>query len=630
MKNILRLYKIMFLHWKYLLFGLFFMFGFSLFSAGTLTFLKPILDYIFMPHTSVILYSTPSQFFAATAQAFDRLFSFSIGEILTLKGDIFSPFLKEIENILKSSDPHMLLYMVSAGALLMIVLKNGFFYGDKMCFFTLRIHTIKDVRNIIFNNYMKQSLAFFNKNRVGDSLVRMVSDVDIVSNVYIISVIQIVRDSVTVLILALLAIFINPKLFLMGIIVLPLFPLIVQMIGKRLKMYAQKIQEEFSVLFSHVEEVLSSMQIVKAFSKEDYENEKFKKINESYLRYSKKSFKYDALNTPLSEINSIFTIIIILILGGQNVLTPGSTFSFGDFMVFLAAVASMLHPIKTITRSYTDLKKAGVSLERIYHLMDLVPEVAEAKNPIVKNSFDKEIKIKDVSFAYDEEPILKEINFSIKKGETLAIVGESGSGKTTLVNLIQRMFDTTKGEISIDSVPIKDIKIKSLKNLFGTVTQNSILFSDTIENNIAYGSPKKKVSKKDIIAAAKIAYADNFIVNFKDKYAEKLFSMGSNLSGGQKQRVCIARAIVGDPPVLIFDEATSALDTISEQNVQKAIARATANRTVIVIAHRLSTIMSSDRILVLDKGKVVGIDKHENLLKTSPVYSKLYNLQFNL
>ncbi|MCK4696217.1 MAG: ABC transporter ATP-binding protein, partial [Candidatus Cloacimonetes bacterium] len=306
----------------------------------------------------------------------------------------------------------------------------------------------------------------------------------------------------------------------------------------------------------------------------------------------------------------------------------GSTFTSGLFITFLLAIFSMLHPMKKITKAYTDIRKALVSLDRISVILNRQSEIVDSPSAIEKKSFENKIEFKDVSFSYDEQmEVLKNISFDVKKGEQVAIIGGSGSGKTTLVNLLSRMYDKNSGEILIDEIPIENIKLKDLRRLFGTVTQESILFSDSISNNIRYGS-LNDISDQEIIKAANIAYADEFIEKYPDKYDAVLGTKASNLSGGQKQRLCIARAIVGDPPILIFDEATSALDTEAEQKVQRAIEQATKNRTVIVIAHRLSTILSSDKIVVLDNGQIVGIGIHKELLKSCERYKTLYKLQF--
>ncbi len=627
MKNVKRLYKISLRHWQYLLLGLCFMLGFSLFSAVSITFVKPVLDFIFVRTPgSVNSFSDLSSFLEAVR--------FSLKSLPPVTqwfsgGEVFKPFWQTMENILMTTEPFLLLMVVGGVAVSAILIKNVFYYGDKICFGKLKFLTIKDVRDRMFDSYMRQSLLFFSNNKVGDSMVRMVNDVDIISTLYITSLVEIVRNGITVLAFLALALSINAELLLISLVVLPLFPVIIGLIGKKIKKYSQRIQAKFSDLFSHVEEVLANVWIVKAFCKEEVEKKKFNDINSTHLKFELKSLIYKTINTPLSEVNSIFTIIIILLLGGAEVLDGTSSFSFGDFMVFLAAVASMLHPVKVMSKCYAELKKANVSLDRVSTILDLKTGVVEQKDAKVVTEFKQKIEIKNLCFAYaqGEVNVLDGVNLVVKKGQTVAFVGVSGSGKTTLVNLLPRFYDHTHGEILIDGVSSKEFSLASLRALFGIVTQSSILFTDTIYNNIAYGHPNK-ASEEEVKNAAKVAFADDFIEKFPNGYQQELTSKGANLSGGQKQRVCIARAVVADPPILIFDEATSALDTIAEKNVQTAIDRVTADRTVFVIAHRLSTVLSADKIVVMEQGRIVGLGKHNQLLKSCQQYKNLYNLQF--
>lgn len=284
--------------------------------------------------------------------------------------------------------------------------------------------------------------------------------------------------------------------------------------------------------------------------------------------------------------------------------------------------------MKELTKAYTEIRRALVSLTRVFDILNIEPTIKESVNAVSKADFTKSLKIENLSFSYDNKKILKNINLEIFKGEKIALVGKSGGGKTTLVNLIERFYDPQEGGISIDGTDLRDIKIKDLHDLFGTVTQESILFNETVENNIRYGS-NKTLSLEDVKKAAEIAYADEFINDLEDGYATMLSPKASNLSGGQRQRLCIARSIVGNPPILIFDEATSSLDSEAEQKVQKAIEMATKDRTVIIIAHRLSTILSSDRIVVIDSGEIIGIGTHKELLGSNAKYKMLYDIQFN-
>ncbi|MDD4035619.1 MAG: ABC transporter ATP-binding protein, partial [Candidatus Cloacimonetes bacterium] len=401
-------------------------------------------------------------------------------------------------------------------------------------------------------------------------------------------------------------------------------------LGKKIKKYSRRIQEQISAMFSVVEEVLNSIRIVKAFRKEDDEFRAFEKINRRHLRQWQRSQIYAALNVPLSELNTTITGVVVVIIGGGMILNPEASFSLGDFTAFLFAIFSMLHPLKSITQLYTEVKKATVSMDRIALVLNQVSSIQDAPDAIAKPDFEQEIVFDKVSFYYQPgKYVIRDLSLTIPKGQKIAFVGASGGGKTTITNLINRMYDVKEGRILLDGIDIRKIKLDDLRSLFGVVTQDSVLFTKTVRENIAYGS-RKPLSEAEIIAAAQIAHADEFIQSLPDKYDQLLDIKGLNLSGGQRQRLCIARAIVGNPPILIFDEATSALDTESERKVQDAIDEATRNRTVLLVAHRLSTILKADKIVVLEGGRIAGIGSHEELLASCPRYQTLYNLQFNL
>ncbi|MCF7911613.1 MAG: ABC transporter ATP-binding protein/permease [Candidatus Cloacimonetes bacterium] len=628
MKNLKKIYLIMLHRWGYVLGGLFFTLGFALFSGVSILMVIPLLDNVFVTDKPAVLYHSFPQFWLAVQQMLSNSIS-ELGGIKTLLTDrSYQPVLDNLALIMKQSDPVMLLWTIAVLFAILTIFKNIFFLGQKYLFAYLQGYTIREVRNMMYHKYLYQSLAFFNKNKIGDSLVRMVNDVQIVNVMFIESVFLSFQDVILIFVYMITAITINSRLFLISLLILPVFSWLVSLIGSKMKKYARRIQNQMSHLFSYVEEVLSSIKIVKAFSHEKLEYDRFREINHKQFTYWLKSKVYHFLTTPLSELNSVLIGCIILVVGGKIVLTPGSTFTFGSFMAFLFAIFSMLHPLKNLTKTYTNIRKALISLERISEILDQDSQIVEDENAIEKNSFDDKIEFHDVSFSYDgNTDVLHDINLVINKGERLALVGSSGSGKTTITNLLTRMYDTTKGMISIDGISIRKIKIKDLRLLFGTVTQDSILFSDTVCNNISYGS-LNEIDRPTLMESARIANADEFIVELDNGYDTLLDTKAANLSGGQKQRLCIARSIVGDPPILIFDEATSALDTEAEQKVQKAIEQATKDRTVVMIAHRLSTILNSDKIIVMDKGCIVGMGTHQELLQTNVRYQTLYNLQY--
>ncbi len=629
MTSLFRLYKIMLRYWVYLVVGLIFMFGYAALSGVTVTMVIPLFDHVFGKHEGEMIYKNLSDLTPAVSQ-FIRDVGTQIKNIFSSSATSnFRPLSDELKKMLSQTEPLFLLYLICATVIVITLIKNIFFYINKVMFANLRGKTIMSIRNAMFEKYLNQSLAFFNVNKVGDSIVRMVNDVDIVNDMLLFPLVNCVRDLVLMAVYISIAVSINAQLFLYSLIILPVFSVLLSLLGKKVKKYSRRIQTKFSDMFSNIEEVLNNMRIVKAFSRENRELIKFKQINRKYFEFWRKSVIYAGINVPLSELTGTLIGVIIILLGGNLILSPDSNFKLGSFTAFLLAIFSMQHPIKELTQAYANIKKAQVSLDRIFFVLNQKSEIKNSDNPIPKRSFDKNIVLNNVSFSYNlETEVLKNISFEINKGEKVAFVGSSGSGKTTLVNLLPRMYDITHGEILIDGINIKEIELKDLRMLFGTVTQDSILFSDTIANNIRYGS-LQEISDELIREAARISYADEYINSLPNRYDEMLHQKGANLSGGQKQRLCIARAIISNPPILIFDEATSALDTESEQKVQQAIDQATQNRTVLVIAHRLSTVLSADKIVVIDKGRIVGIGKHAELLKICPRYQTLYHLQFD-
>lgn len=606
--------------------GIITMIFFALFSGATITLLVPLFDYVFSNLEREVIYTNAPEIAQALSKN-TRDFIGS-GEFNIFDRNSVDLLIDSYKQVFSDSSPLQLLYLVLLIIAIALLLKNIFYMLNRYSFTALKSKAIRDIRNEIFDSYLKQSVAFFNKNRVGDSIVRMVNDVNMISDLYITSIFNILRDLLTVIIFVFIAMFINAQLFFMSLIIVPIFSLGVSFLGKKIKKYAKRIQGQASTLFSNIEEVLSSMKIVKAFSRESYEQERMGVINNKYMNLQIKSQIYAAFNVPLSELTSMATGILVILLGAKMMVNQQSDFSLGSFTAFLAAIFSMLHPLKVLTKAYTDFKKANVSLDRVAEVIHLEQEIKEDPQPVAKKDFTDKIELHNVVFGYNlTKPVINGVSFEIKRGETIGIVGSSGSGKSTIINLINRLYDYQSGLITIDGIPLKKIKTFDLRSLFGLVTQESILFSETIADNIAYGA-YGDVSRAEIIASAEIAYAGEFIEKLESGYDHLLDTKGSNLSGGQKQRICIARAIISNPPILIFDEATSALDTDSENNVQIAIEKATKNRTVIMIAHRLSTVIGCDKIVVMEAGKIEGIGKHEELLVSCARYKELYDLQF--
>ncbi len=614
----------MFRYWPFIIAGLVTMLLYALFSGVSVTILVPLFDYVFNPNKPAPIYENSSEILSAFSQALQ-----GFGSLSQVRGAAdLAPLWEEMKNLMLHSDSLSLLYILCVVIVILILMKNLSYFANRSFFVLLRGKTIRDMRSYMFRRYLNQSLDFFSKNQVGDAIVRMVNDVEIVSNQFIYAVFNSIRDLSTVIVYMYIAIFLNARLFAYSILVVPILTFTIGFLGKKIKKYSKRIQTQISAMFSTVEEVLNSIKIVKAFRREDDEYQSFEKINSKHLRQWQKSQIYAAMNVPFSELNSAITGVVVIIIGGGMILDPSYNFSLGDFTAFLFAVFSMLHPMKNVTQLYTEVKKATVSLDRIALVLNQESSIKDAPDAQPKKIFDKEIVFENVGFYYKQDDyVLRNVNLTIPKGMKLAFVGASGGGKTTMTNLINRMYDVKEGSIKIDGIDIRKIKLDDLRELFGVVTQDSVLFTKTIRENIAYGS-RKALSDEEVKQAAIIAHADEFITKFPDGYDQLLDIKGLNLSGGQRQRLCIARAIVGNPPILIFDEATSALDTESERKVQDAIDEATRNRTVILIAHRLSTILAADKIVVLEGGDILDSGTHDELMARCERYQTLYNLQF--
>lgn len=627
--KILLLTRMMLRYWPYMVAGLIAMVLFAIFSGVSITLMVPLFDYVFNPNKPEILYHNSADILAAMQGVISSSIQ-DLGSVWQIRslGDL-AVLWEGLKDLMMVSDSLALLYLLCAVIVVLMVLKNLCYFANRSFFVMLRGKTIRDLRSFMFRRYLNQSMEFYGKNQVGDAIVRMVNDVEIVSNQFIFAIFNSIRDLSTVIVYMYIALFLNARLFAYSILVVPILTFSLGFLGKKIKKYSRRIQAQISAMFSVVEEVLNSIRIVKAFRHEESEYQEFEKINHKHLKQWQRSQIYAAMNVPLSELNSTITGVVVVIIGGGMILNPAADFSLGDFTAFLFAIFSMMHPLKSITQLYTEVKKAGVSMDRIALVLNQVSNIQDAPDAVAKKNFEREIVFDQVAFYYEAgKYVIRDFNLHIAKGQKIAFVGSSGGGKTTITNLINRMYDVKAGSISMDGIDIRKIKLDDLRSLFGVVTQDSVLFTKTVRENIAYGS-RKSLSQAEIEAAARIAHADEFILTLPDQYDQLLDIKGLNLSGGQRQRLCIARAIVGNPPILIFDEATSALDTESERKVQDAIDEATRNRTVLLVAHRLSTILAADIIVVLEAGKIVGMGSHTELLASNARYQTLYNLQFN-
>ena len=510
-------------------------------------------------------------------------------------------------------------------ALSLFFLKNLFRYLASYVITFLRTGIVKDLRDKLYNKIVELPISYFSEKRKGDIIARMTSDVQEVENSILTSVEVIVREPLTVIISITIMLFMSVKLTLFVFVLLPVSGFIISSISKKLKANSVKAQKETGNFLSFIEETLTGLRIIKGFNAERVIESKFNNSTLSFRKLMTSVFHRQTLASPMSEFLGSATIIAILWYGGTEVLSKTSPLQPDEFFGYIVLFYTVLNPIKLITTTFYNIQKGEASAERIMTVLNTENDIKDIPNAIVKEDFIGKIEFKNVSFKYKKQYVLKNFSLTINKGETVALVGQSGSGKSTLANLITRFYDVNKGDVFIDNSNIKDVTKTSLRALMGIVSQDSILFNDTIANNIKLGTPN--ASYTAIMEAAKIANADEFIQNLPEKYNTNIGDSGNTLSGGQKQRLSIARAVLKNPPIMILDEATSAIDTESEQLVQVALEKMMQNRTSLVIAHRLSTIQKADKILVLKKGKIVEQGKHEELLAIQGEYFKLVSMQ---
>lgn len=508
-------------------------------------------------------------------------------------------------------------------------LKNAARYFAMYFLAPIRNGVVKDLRNKMMHKSLELPLSYFSDERKGDLMSRMTTDVIEIEWSIMQTLELIFREPVVILISLLTLIFISPYLTLYVFLLLPVAGGVVALVSRSLKSRSSRSKEVFGQLFNIMEETLGAMKVIKAFTGERFIQNRFEKVNAEYNRLSVGLYRRADLTSPISETVVLGVLLLILFIGGNMVFNKTGDLSGAEFLGYFAIASQIVPPIKQITIAYNNIQKGLASEERIEKILHAENPIVNKSDALVITNFSEGIEFKNVSFSYkkgDEGYVLKNINLRIPKGKTIALVGQSGSGKTTLADMIPRFYDTDLGEILIDGKPIKHLQINSLRKLIGVVTQESILFNDTIENNIAFGI-EGPVDKNKIIDAARVANAHEFILQQPNGYDTNIGDRGGKLSGGQRQRISIARAILKNPPILILDEATSALDTESERLVQDALNNLMKNRTSIVIAHRLSTIVNADEIIVVNKGEIVEQGTHQELLTKNGTYKKLCDMQ---
>ena len=507
------------------------------------------------------------------------------------------------------------------------LLKNIFAFAEFFFVSYVEQKVILDLREEVYEKVLRQSMSFFDRNTTGDVISRITNDINAVNVAVNRSFTQFIRDPALIIIQLILLFSISWQLTLVALIVFPLSAILIQQIGKSLKRKSKRVQERISEITENLQEVISSIKVVKAFGMEQFELERFHRRTTSHFKAVLKQVRLRRLSSPLSETLGVGIMICVIWFGGRLVL-QGQLLSSEDFIRFIVLLFTLMDPLKKLGDLYNNVQIALASGKRIFDVIDPIPAVQNRPNALDKSKFQSEIRYRDVSFSYEAESerVLKNVNLEIKKNEKVAFVGSSGAGKTTIVNLLPRFYEVCDGQILIDGVDIRDIQIGSLRQMMGIVTQEVMLFNDTLANNIAYGS--QSYNREEIENAAKLANAYDFIMATPNGFDTVVGERGMLLSGGQRQRISIARAILSNPAILIFDEATSSLDSESEHLIQNAIENLMRERTVLMIAHRLSSIVHADKIVVMEKGGIQDIGKHAELLKRSERYKKLCEYQF--
>ncbi|HJV33749.1 lipid A export permease/ATP-binding protein MsbA [Geomonas sp.] len=532
-----------------------------------------------------------------------------------------------VEPVLKkifSGQDMRIFYLLPFGIVLMFMLRGLCRYTNDYFICTAGQLAVQDVRNEVYDRQMHLSLGFFHRHGAGSLMSRVLTDVGMMQDGVAQVINGLFRDVISSVSLLCVLFYRDWKLALISIVVIPLTVLPAQKIGKRIKTLAKVGQEKIGVIASVLQETFSGIKVIKAFGLEDREVERFKRANKDYYLLARKNIKYNGLSTPIMEFVTSFGIAAVVWVGGSSVMHGQKSAS--EFFSFITAMALFSNPIKRLIGSYNTMQRAIGAADRVFEIIDEKPEIVDAPDAQDLGRANGEIEFRNVSFRYEDDYVLQNVSLKASRGEVIALVGPSGGGKTTLVSLITRFYDPNDGAVLIDGVDIRKRTLKSLLDQVALVDQETILFNDTIANNIRYGSTY--ATDAEVEAAARAAYAHDFVLELPEGYETNIGDRGVRLSGGQRQRICIARAILKNAPILLLDEATSALDTESEIMVQNALNNLMKNRTTLVIAHRLSTITHADRIVVIEKGTVAEVGSHQALLENEGIYSRLHGMQF--
>lgn len=557
---------------------------------------------------------------------------FGIEELVTVRPELRLNT-ESLLNYLNYYVSHLIIQKGKIDALMFICLflLGSFFFRNLSRFLAMfflakvRGYAVRDIRNDIYRKLLILPVSYYNQRKKGDIISRITTDVQEI-DFSIMHYLEIIfRDPATIIAYYVTLMVMSPTLTLFVTILLPVAGYIIGFIGRNLRKESKAGQARFAGLLSVIEESITGLRIIKAFTAIDFSNQRFRELNRAYTRLMVKIFRTRDLSSPMSEFLSSIVIIIVLWFGGRLVLGDQGGIPAAVFITYIVIFSQIIPPAKTFATGYYSIQKGIASAERVFEILDAEEIIVEKTNPVRIEHFRDKIEYRDVSFAYNAENVLKDINVVIPKGKIIALVGPSGGGKTTFVDLLPRFYDTGTGGILVDGTDLREFRIDDLRSLMGIVTQEPILFNDTVHNNIVFGKPG--VTEEQVMEAARVANAHDFIMAMENGYDTNIGDRGAKLSGGQRQRLSIARAILRNPPILILDEATSSLDSESERLVQDALSKVMKDRTSIVIAHRLSTIKFADEILVMEKGRIVEKGNHETLIHQQGLYKRLYDLQ---